>query len=90
MDRGRIVFKSSMEEVELRYLEVLARPDQVAQARALKPIHERQVLGRSVLLFDHVAREQAAEFGEVRTPSITDLFVALMGDPARAVQGAAS
>jgi ABC-2 type transport system ATP-binding protein len=90
MDRGRIVFKSSMEEVELRYLEVLARPDQVAQARALKPIHERQVLGRSVLLFDHVAREQAAEFGEVRTPSITDLFVALMGDQARAVQGAAS
>jgi ABC-2 type transport system ATP-binding protein len=89
MDRGRIVFKSSMEEVESRYVEVLARPDQVAQARALKPIHERQVLGRSVLLFDHIARQQAAEFGEVRTPSITDLFVALMGDQARAVQGAA-
>jgi ABC-2 type transport system ATP-binding protein len=89
MDRGRIVFKSSMEEVESRYVEVLARPDQVAQARALKPIHERQVLGRSVLLFDHIARQQAAEFGEARTPSITDLFVALMGDQARAVQGAA-
>jgi ABC-2 type transport system ATP-binding protein len=89
MDRGRIVFKSSMEEVESRYVEVLARPDQVAQARALKPIHERQVLGRSVLLFDHIARQQAAEFGEVRTPSITALFVALMGDQARAVQGAA-
>jgi ABC-2 type transport system ATP-binding protein len=90
MDRGRIVFKSSMEEMELRYVEVLVRPDQIAGARALKPIHERQVLGRSVLLFDHVAREQAAEFGEVRTPSITDLFVALMGNQARAVQGAAS
>ena len=90
MDRGRIVFRSSMEEMESRYVEVLVRPDQIAAARALKPIHERQVLGRSVLLFDRVARHQAAEFGEVRTPSITDLFVALMGDPARAVQGAAS
>jgi ABC-2 type transport system ATP-binding protein len=90
MDRGRIVFKSSMEEMELRYVEVLVRPDQIAGARALKPIHERQLVGRSVLLFDHVARQEAAEFGEVRTPSITDLFVALMGDQARAVQGAAS
>ena len=90
MDRGRIVFRSSMEEMESRYVEVLVRPDQIAGARALKPIHERQVLGRSVLLFDRVAREQAGEFGEVRTPSITDLFVALMGDQARQVQGAAS
>lgn len=90
MDRGRILFKSSMEEMEARYVEVLVRPDQIAGARALKPVHERQVLGRSVLLFDHVAREQAAEFGEVRTPSITDLFVALMGNQAHQVQGAAS
>jgi ABC-2 type transport system ATP-binding protein len=90
MDRGRIILSCSMEEVESRYVEVQVRPDQLAGARALKPIHERQVLGRSVLLFDHVARQQAAEFGEVRTPSITDLFIALVGEQARAVQGAAS
>ena len=41
-----------MEEFESRYLEVTVHPEHVAAARALKPIHERQVLGRSILLFD--------------------------------------
>jgi len=54
-------------------------PEQAAAARALKPIHERQVFGRSILLFDHVDRQQLAALGEVRTPSIADLFVAVMG-----------
>ena len=90
IDRGRIILSCSMDEVEARYVEVQVRADQIAGARALKPIHERQVLGRSVLLFDHVSRQQAAEFGEVRTPSITDLFIALVGEQARQVQGAAS
>src|SRR5438876_11513577 len=52
IDRGRIVFECSMDELELRYLEVMVHPDQVAAARALKPMHERQTLGRSILLFD--------------------------------------
>src|SRR6267142_5768692 len=38
INRGRIVFESSMEELESRYLEVMVRPEQVATARALKPI----------------------------------------------------
>ena len=52
IDRGRIVFDCSMDELESRYLEVTVNPEQVAAARALKPIYERQVLGRSILLFD--------------------------------------
>jgi ABC-2 type transport system ATP-binding protein len=55
-------------------------PGHVAAARALKPMHERQVLGRSILLFDHVVRAQLADLGDVRTPSIADLFVALLGN----------
>ena len=56
IDRGRIVLECSMEEFESRYLEVMVNPDQLAAARALKPIHERPVFGRSVLLFDHADR----------------------------------
>src|SRR5215471_2768511 len=78
IDRGRIVLDCSMEEVESRYREVMVNPDQLAAARALKPIHERQALGRSILLFDRVDRRQLAAFGDVRTPSIADLFVAVM------------
>jgi ABC-2 type transport system ATP-binding protein len=87
--RGRIVLSCSMEEFEARYSEVAVHPDQVAAARALKPIHERRVLGRSVLLFDGIERKQLAAFGEVRTPSIADLFVAVIGSQPAAGQGAA-
>src|SRR5579863_9856074 len=80
INRGRIVLDCSMEDFESRYAEVTVRPEQVAAARALKPIRERQVLGRSILLFDHVERQQLAALGDVRTPSIADLFVAMLGD----------
>jgi ABC-2 type transport system ATP-binding protein len=78
IDRGRIVLECSMEEFESRYLEVMVNPEHVAAARALKPIHERAVFGRSVMLFDGANREQVASLGEVRRPSIADLFVAIM------------
>src|SRR5205085_131861 len=80
INRGRIVLQCSMEEFDSRYLEVMVNPEQVAAARALKPIHERSVFGRSVLLFDHADRGQLAALGEVRRPSIADLFVAVMSD----------
>jgi ABC-2 type transport system ATP-binding protein len=80
MNRGRIVLDCSMEEIESRYVELMAHPEQVAAARALKPIYERQVMGGSILLFDHVERQQLAVLGEVHTPSIADLFVAVMGN----------
>jgi ABC-2 type transport system ATP-binding protein len=93
IDRGRIVFDRSMEEVESRYLEVTVNPEMAATARALKPMHERLALGRSILLFDRltldkVDRPQLAAFGDVRTPSIADLFVAVMSHQNVATQGA--
>ena len=89
IDRGRIVLSRSMEEVESRYTELTVNPEQVAAARMLKPMHERQLFGRSVLMFDGVARQQLAALGEVRTPSIADLFVAVMSNQPGAMQGAA-
>jgi ABC-2 type transport system ATP-binding protein len=81
IDRGRIVLQCSMEEFESRYVEVMVNPEQLAAARELKPMHERPVFGRSVLLFDRVDRDQLAMLGEVRRPSIADLFVAVMSPP---------
>ena len=87
--RGRIVFNSSIEDLESCYLELTVRPEQTAAARALKPIHEREVLGRSILLFEHVDRQQLAVLGEVRTARIADLFVAVIGNQAGQNKGAA-
>jgi ABC-2 type transport system ATP-binding protein len=89
IDRGRIVLDCSMEEIESRYVELEVHPGQVAAARALKPLDERQVLGRSILLFDGVNRQQLATLGDVHTPSIADLFVAVVGNQATDAKGAA-
>ncbi len=98
INRGGIVFGCSMEEFESRYLEVTVNPERVAAARALKPMHERWVFGRKILLFDlkpdlklnrginqngvdqNIDRQQLTEFGDVRTPSIADLFVAMLSE----------
>src|SRR5215472_5669365 len=78
--RGRIVLNCSMDEFESRYAEVKVSPDKVEAARSLQPIHERQTLGRSIFLFDGADRRQLSALGEVRAPSIADLFVALLGN----------
>src|SRR5262244_43262 len=87
IDRGQIVLDCSMEEVESRYLEVMVNPENMSAARALRPIHERPVFGRSVLLFDGVDRDQLEMLGEVRRPSIADLFVAVMSPHSQNVAG---
>jgi ABC-2 type transport system ATP-binding protein len=93
IDRGRIVLSCSMEEFESRYVEVDLKPDQAVGARTLKPMHERQVFGRTILLFDlklnPADRQRFTALGEVHTPSIADLFVAVMGNQSGMAQGAA-
>ena len=79
IDHGKIVFGCSMDDFEARYVEVMVNPENAAAARALGPIYERQVFGRSIFLFDRVDRQQLAALGDTRKPSIADLFVAVMG-----------
>ncbi len=80
VNHGRIVLSSSMDAIESRYTELMVKPENLAAAREFRPMKERQVFGRTVMLFDGVSRERLVELGDVRTPSIADLFVAVMGD----------
>jgi ABC-2 type transport system ATP-binding protein len=80
INHGRIALACSMDEFEGRYQEVMVHPEQLEAARALKPMQERQLFGRSILIFDRANREQLAALGEVRTPTIADLFVAVMSE----------
>ncbi|MDE2086982.1 MAG: ABC transporter ATP-binding protein, partial [Xanthomonadaceae bacterium] len=75
---GRIVLDADMDAVGERFAEVMVGAERAAEARALKPLHERQVFGKSIFLFDGVARAQLEALGEVRRPSVSDLFVATM------------
>ena len=75
---GRIALESTMEAIEQRYTELMVRPDRAAEARALKPVFERELFGRHIFLYDDVSRDQLAGLGELHTPSVADLFVATM------------
>src|SRR4051812_43031184 len=87
INHGRIVLECSMEEFDARYVEVMLHPDNLDAARSLKPMHERQVFGRSVMLFENVDRDQLSALGDVRRPSIADLFVATMSTPPPSARG---
>jgi ABC-2 type transport system ATP-binding protein len=82
IDRGRIVLTCTMEEFDQRYVEIMVFPDQLEAARRLNPIQTRQIFGREILLFDLAAtqadRTALNILGDLRTPSIGDLFVAVM------------
>jgi ABC-2 type transport system ATP-binding protein len=75
---GKIILSASMDEVGERFTEVMVPADKVEAARALKPIDERQVFGKSVMLFDGAPRAQVAALGETRNVGVADLFVATM------------
>ena len=75
---GKIVLDADMDAIGERFIEVMVNADKAPAARALKPLDERQVFGKSIFLFDGVERAQLEAMGEVRRPSVSDLFVATM------------
>ena len=75
---GRIVLDASMDAVAERYAEVMVGPDKADAARALKPLSERQIFGKSIFLFDGIDHARLAALGELHKPSVADLFVATM------------
>ena len=75
---GKIVLTSTMDEVGVRFVEVMVPAEKTDEARSLNPIDERQVFGKAVMLFDGVPRESLNALGETRTPGIADIFVATM------------
>lgn len=75
---GRIVLDATMDDVGERFAEVMVNPDKADAARALKPLYERQVFGKSIFLFDGIDKARLAELGELHKPSVADLFVATM------------
>ena len=78
IQEGRIALEATMDEVQERYTEVMVRPEMAEQARALKPLYERELFGRHIFLYDNVGRDRLRDLGELHTPSVADLFVGTM------------
>jgi len=75
---GRIVLDTDMDTVGERFAEVMVSADKAATARSMRPLDERQVFGKSIFLFDGADRATLESMGEVRRPTVSDLFVATM------------
>ncbi len=76
INKGRIVLDASMENVAETFVEVAVHPDNREKATSLRPVYEHQVFGQSVFLFDGIGRDKLTGLGDIRTPSVADLFVA--------------
>jgi len=78
INQGEIVLDSAIDALSDTYTEVLVGPDHLEQAMSLNPIHSRDVIGKKSLIFTDVSKASLQGLGEVSTPSVTDLFVALL------------
>ena len=73
---GRIVLNQSMESLPETFAELMVAGDGVEKARSMRPIYEREVFGKQVMVFEGADRAALEALGEVRTPDVADLFVA--------------
>jgi ABC-2 type transport system ATP-binding protein len=78
INHGRFTLNSPVEELGARYQQLTVTAEQVARARELKPFYEREIFGRVALFFEGRTAAELGGLGELRTPSIADLFVAKM------------
>ena len=78
IEHGKIVLNSPMETLGERFAQLIPAAGNVERARALKPFWEREIFGRVAMLFDGRNPQELAALGEVRAPSVADLFVAMM------------
>ncbi len=76
IEDGKILLDMSMDDIAAKYTELMASGEGAEKARSIGPIAEGEVFGKSVMLFEGVGREHLDGLGELRTPSVADLFVA--------------
>ncbi len=86
MRDGRLIMDMPMARVGdiFRQL-VISGPEQAEPARALKPIYEETRFGQTVFVYAHRPETELSPLGAVSTPTLSDLFVALMSEEGRAM-----
>ena len=73
---GKILLDSSMDTLSDTYIELMTSGENTQKAKGLAPLAESEMFGKSVMLFEGVSREHLEGLGEIRIPSVADLFVA--------------
>lgn len=78
INNGRIVLDIAMAEIPDRFTEVAVGSADLAEAMKLEPIYVRDMLGRKACIFENKSAQVLGRFGELHTPGVSDLFLAMM------------
>ena len=76
MDKGRLMLQESADNIAQKYVELHALGDQVSRAQGIPHVGQRAMASGRAFIYQDIQGEVLAPFGELRTPSIADLFVA--------------
>jgi ABC-2 type transport system ATP-binding protein len=78
IQHGQLALNTSMDSLAERFHQLVPSAGNVDRARAMGPFYEREVFGRVAMLFDGKDATALEALGETRSPSVADLFVAMM------------
>jgi len=79
---GAILLDQTMDDFREAFVQLATGEEQAEKARGLNPLTEHDLFGKKVFLFKGVDRKALEPLGEVQTPSVADVFMALMGGAA--------
>lgn len=79
LNRGKLVLSKSMEAIEEQFVQLYAVGDAVQKAQGIPHLGSHSILGGKAVIYEGIDRESLAPLGDLRTPSVSDLFVAMMG-----------
>lgn len=86
MNDGNVILDTPVEDIASRFAQVAVSKDQLANAEQLGPIYSETRFDHTNMVFDNVPLETLELLGQVSTPSLSDLFVALI-QPTTATYG---
>ena len=79
LNHGKLVMSKPMEEIEQQFVQLHAVGESAVKAQGIPHLGSHSILGGKALIYEGIDRESLAPLGELRTPSVSDLFVAIMG-----------
>ena len=80
INKGKILLYASIEELAQHFTQLTVPADQAEALREqLNPMTEYGILGRRVFLLENTESKALVGLGDIQTPSVADIFVALMG-----------
>jgi len=79
---GSILLNTTMDQLREEFIQLSVPAEKADEVRRLGPLTEHELFGRKVFLLRDVDRATVEPLGEVQVPSVSDVFVALMGGEA--------